>query len=132
MPEAWLLGVGVPALFVAAIAYILRFYRADETAIFLKWWMLALWIALIINGSVVWSLADRATSGGHIEQRQDRTVLVVHGTVIRDLDSQGARAVALWDMRQLSSHLLTMLGLAAFGLVAVSAKRQAKLDVAAP
>jgi len=57
--------------------------------------------------------------------------LVVHGTVIRDLDSQGARAVALWDMRQLSSHLLTMLGLAAFGLVAISAKRQAKLDVAA-
>jgi len=42
MPESWLLGVGGPALFVAAIAYILRFYRANETAIFLKWWIPAL------------------------------------------------------------------------------------------
>jgi hypothetical protein len=131
MPMAWLLLVAVPALFMAAATYILRFHRVDDAAISLRWWMPVLWIALMINSSVVWSLADRATSGGHIEQRQDQMVLVVHGTAMRVLDAQGARMVAVWDMRQLSSHLLTMLGLVAFGLLAISARSKARPDVAA-
>ena len=122
IPEAWVLRVGVPALFLAAVTYIRRFPRTDETPIFFRWWMPALWLALSINSAVVWQRAEQVTRGGHIEQRHEQTVLVAHGTVVRQLDVPGARVVALWQLRQTSSHLLTMLGFAAFGLLAVSAK----------
>ena len=122
IPEVWVLGVGVPALFLAAVTYIRRFPRTNETPIFFRWWMPVLWLALIINSAVVWQLAEQVTRGGHIEQRHEQTVLVVHGTVVRQLNVEGARVVALWELRQTSSHLLTMLGFAAFGLLAVSAK----------
>ena len=119
LPLRWLAAPGV-VLFATALIYILRFHVTREADVHFRWWMPAIWIALIINTAIVWYLADRATQGGTIEQRGANSVLAVHGHVIRTLDAEGIRAVELWNAREISSHLLLMLSFVSVGLVALT------------
>ena len=118
--EGLLYLLGVPALFVTAIAYIIQANRSRGVALARgRWWMIAIWIALIANAVITWSRADDVSGGGQIEYRDGRPALVSHGQVLKQLDDVRAREIELWEARRTSSHLLVMLALASLGLYAI-------------
>ncbi len=125
VPTGALFAVGFPALLLTSVAYILLLRSPSPAdAPGLRWWMPVVWVALVINDGIVWRLAHRATSGGHVEGRAGRSVLVVYGRVIRELDQRGVHAVAVWDARLTSSHMLVMLAFASLGLVGMLDRRR--------
>jgi hypothetical protein len=125
-PATWLVLASSPVLALTALAYIVRFAAAGEEEVALRWWMPVVWAALVINGAIVWSLGARATAGGHVEYRGGQALLVAHGRVIRTLDPAGVRAVAVWDTRSVSSHMLTLFAFASLGLLAIAPAPSAK------